>query len=388
MSFHLDTSDWKWVRLGDVLRRSRTQVDPLKEGVERYVGGQHIDGESITISRWGDPKDGQMGSTFRYVFSPGQVLFVSARPYLRKSGVVGFSGVVADKTYVLDAAPDSGLLQAFLPFVLAAEPFVKFASAEATGSMNPRLLWGGLQRYTFALPPVAEQKRLSDLLWAVERHREAAIAQVDALQRARIAYLTSAMGRSGRDWTHGTIGDVAEVVGGGTPATAIPEYWDGDIPWLTPGDLTSRDGQVIKDTERYISDQGLEHSAARLLPERAVLVTTRATIGVVGLVGAPLATNQGFQSLVCSEAVIPEYMLRWVQVNRGQLIARAGGSTFLEIGAGAVKSIPIGVPPLDEQRRVVERAAATEVAIEELKAQIRALTQVRAAALGAIFGSN
>ena len=95
-----------------------------------------------------------MGSTFRYVFEPGQILFVSARPYLRKTGVVDFSGVVADKTYVLDALPENGLLQEFLPFVLASDPFIEYATAEATGSMNPRLLWGPLQRYEFDLPPL------------------------------------------------------------------------------------------------------------------------------------------------------------------------------------------------------------------------------------------
>ncbi|MEU7797766.1 restriction endonuclease subunit S [Micromonospora arborensis] len=173
MSLNLDKSTWKRVRLGDVIRRSRTQVDPVGSGVERYVAGGHIDSEGVTIERWGQVGDGQMGSTFRYVFKPGQVLFVSARPYLRKVGVPDFSGVVADKTYVLDAVSENGLLQEFLPFVLSSESFVEYATAEATGSMNPRLLWGPMQRYEFDLPPLDEQKRLVDTLWKVEHHRRA-----------------------------------------------------------------------------------------------------------------------------------------------------------------------------------------------------------------------
>ena len=119
MSLDLDKSTWKHVRLGDVIRRSRKQVDPFEAGVERYVAGGHIDGNSMTVDRWGDPSDGQMGSTFRYVFEPRPDPLCLGRPYLRKSGVVDFSGVVADKTYVLDAVSENGLLQEFLPFVLA-----------------------------------------------------------------------------------------------------------------------------------------------------------------------------------------------------------------------------------------------------------------------------
>jgi type I restriction enzyme S subunit len=184
MSLDLDKNGWKRVRLGQVICRSRKQINPLEGGTDRYVAGGHIDGESMTIERWGDVNDGQMGSTFRYVFTPGQILFVSARPYLRKTGVANFSGVVADKTYVLDAAPENGLLQSFLPFVLSSEPFVEYATTEATGSMNPRLLWGSLQRYEFDLPPLDEQKRIADLLWAVEYHRRSCTASLSAVEAA------------------------------------------------------------------------------------------------------------------------------------------------------------------------------------------------------------
>ncbi|MDG4837158.1 restriction endonuclease subunit S [Micromonospora sp. WMMD967] len=193
MSLNLDKSSWKRVRLGDVIRRSRTQLDPVSSGVERYVAGGHVDTEGVTIERWGQVGDGQMGSTFRYAFKPGQVLFVSARPYLRKVGVPDFSGVVADKTYVLDAIPENGLLQEFLPFLLSSEPFVDFAISQATGSMNPRLLWGPMQRYELELPPPDEQERLADLLSAIERHRLSVAFQQEAVQVARKRWLSTAI---------------------------------------------------------------------------------------------------------------------------------------------------------------------------------------------------
>lgn len=194
MSLNLDKTTWKRVRLGDVIRRSRTQADPANGDVDRYVGGGHIDSDSLTIERFGAVDDGQMGSTFTYLFQPGQVLFVSARPYLRKSGVVNFSGVVADKTYVLDAVPENGLLQEFLPFVLASDHFIAYATAEATGSMNPRLLWGQMQRYEFALPPLDEQQRFADLLWAIEHHRHSVVGSIAAVLSARYVWLGISIG--------------------------------------------------------------------------------------------------------------------------------------------------------------------------------------------------
>ncbi|MEV4891591.1 restriction endonuclease subunit S [Nonomuraea sp. NPDC055795] len=194
MNLNLDKTTWKRVRLGDVICRSRTQADPANGDVDRYVGGGHIDSDSLTIERFGDVNDGQMGSTFTYLFQPGQVLFVSARPYLRKSGVVNFTGVVADKTYVLDAAPQNGLLQDFLPFILASDHFITYANAEASGSMNPRLLWGRMQRYEFDLPPLAEQQRFADLLWAIEKHRRSVVSAIAADLSARDAWLGTSIG--------------------------------------------------------------------------------------------------------------------------------------------------------------------------------------------------
>src|SRR3954452_10610140 len=123
MSNGLDRSDWKRVQLGDVVRRSRVQADPLQAGVEHYVAGGHVDSETVIIDRWGSVDDGHMGSTFRYLFEPGQVLFVSARPYLRKVGVPDFEGVVADKTYVLSGEPEKGLVHDLLPFLLTSDRF-------------------------------------------------------------------------------------------------------------------------------------------------------------------------------------------------------------------------------------------------------------------------
>jgi type I restriction enzyme S subunit len=155
-------------------------------------------------------------------------------------------------------------------------------------------------------------------------------------------------------WSQTTIGEIARVVGGGTPRTNVPEYWGGDIPWITPTEVVANPGRAIVKTERTITDEGLAHSGAQMLPEGTVLLTSRATIGAVALAGRPLATNQGFASLVPESSVLARFLMYWCEAHKDEFVARAGGNTFLEVSKGNVASVPILLPPLDDQRRIVD----------------------------------
>lgn len=181
------------------------------------------------------------------------------------------------------------------------------------------------------------------------------------------------------DWRETTIGEVAEVVGGGTPSTKEASYWGGDVLWLTPGELTKREGQVITSTERTITADGLVKSSAKVLPKDTVLLTSRATVGAVGLAGQPMTTNQGFQSLIAREWVLPRFLMYWVQSNRAEFESRASGSTFPEISGKKVKAIPLTLPPLGEQARIV-------AIVEAIDRTIETLADETAAALDLIVG--
>lgn len=190
-------------------------------------------------------------------------------------------------------------------------------------------------------------------------------------------------------WQQVTLGDVAKVVGGGTPKTSVPEYWGGDIPWITPTEVTAQDGQVVYRTERTLTDLGLSKSGAKLLPVGTVLLTSRATIGAAVLAGAPIATNQGFASLICGPEALPEFVMHWCRHNKERFIERAGGNTFLEVAKGKVASVPIDLPPLDEQRRIVDLIDSLDATIdaadrlvEEASVLYRSMLVERAGSLG------
>jgi len=171
-------------------------------------------------------------------------------------------------------------------------------------------------------------------------------------------------------WSDHLLGEVAEVVGGGTPSTSETSYWGGSIPWITPSEVTRNEGQIIVVTERTITPEGLAASSATLLPEHAVLMTSRATVGAVALTGRPMATNQGFATLVARKGVLPYFLMYWVQANRVEFESRASGSTFPEINRSKVKAVPIRLPTLPVQRRIVDLIGALDAQIEALDVEV------------------
>ncbi len=153
-------------------------------------------------------------------------------------------------------------------------------------------------------------------------------------------------------WTEVTIGEIADIVGGSTPSTKDPDNFGGDIPWVTPKDLSGPHDRYIARGERNLTQQGLDSCSAKLLPAGAVLLSTRAPVGYVAIAKNPIATNQGFRSLIPRDGVFGEYLYYWLSVNTEELERHSSGSTFRELSGTALKSIKLRLPPMGEQRRI------------------------------------
>lgn len=161
-------------------------------------------------------------------------------------------------------------------------------------------------------------------------------------------------------WPRKRIGDVAEVVGGGTPSTKDSENFGGGIPWLTPRDLSSWSSRYISSGERTLTDRGLKASSARLVPRNTVLVSSRAPIGYVALAALPMATNQGFRSMILKEGNNPEFFYYVMRTLKSALEAAASGTTFKEIAGSVLAGVTVPVPPLDDQESVAKVLSALD----------------------------
>lgn len=175
------------------------------------------------------------------------------------------------------------------------------------------------------------------------------------------------------DWKKCKLGDVAEVVGGGTPSTKESLYWNGDVPWLTPKDLSGYNERYISHGERNISEEGLDNSSAILLPASSVLLTSRAPIGYVAIAKNPIATNQGFKSLVLKKGQDPLFYYYLLKANVEYIQNMGSGSTFKEVSGGVVKELTFLIPEYDEQKRIAEILGSLDDKIELLQKQNKTL---------------
>jgi type I restriction enzyme S subunit len=148
---------------------------------------------------------------------------------------------------------------------------------------------------------------------------------------------------------------------GSTPSTTRDDYWDGDIPWLTPKEVTGMtQGLFVSRTERNITKEGLEHSSAKLLPAGTVMLTKRAPVGAVVVNAIAMATNQGFLNFQCGAALRPVYLAYWLRANKPYLDQVANGSTYPELYRGDLFEFEIAVPTLDMQDRIIEVLSALQ----------------------------
>jgi type I restriction enzyme, S subunit len=154
-------------------------------------------------------------------------------------------------------------------------------------------------------------------------------------------------------WPLVRLDECTEIVSGATPSTSVATFWDGDICWATPKDLSELDGKYIDLTPRKITKSGLEACSAEVLPANSVLFSSRAPIGHVAINRAPMATNQGFKSFIPDRSKLDEtFLFWWLNANRTYLQSLGNGATFKEVSKAVVARITIPLPPLDEQRRI------------------------------------
>lgn len=232
-----------------------------------------------------------------------------------------------------------------------------------------------LSNCPFVLPPLEEQKSIASILGALDdkidlnrRMNETLEAMARAIfkdwfvdfgpTRAKIegrepylapdlwALFPDRLDDEGKPegWERSTIGEEVEVVGGSTPSTKEPSFWDGDIYWATPKDLSSLISPVLLNTGRKISKAGLGQISSGLLPEGTVLLSSRAPIGYLAITEVPLAINQGFIAMRCEKRLPNTFVWLWTSANMEAILQNANGSTFQEISKRNFRPLTVIVP--------------------------------------------
>lgn len=198
---------WRRVKFGEMAECIGDRVDnPSEAGVERYVGLEHLDPESLKIRRWGTPD--QVEAT-KLRFQPGDIIFGKRRAYQRKLAVADFEGICSAHAMVLRAREET-VVKDFLPVFMQSEVFFERALAISVGSLSPTINWKTLATQEFAIPPKEEQRRIAEILWAADEVEQAMLNVVSKVNRVR----TSLFGLSLNQWETKLLKDVAEFLDG------------------------------------------------------------------------------------------------------------------------------------------------------------------------------
>ena len=168
-------------------------------------------------------------------------------------------------------------------------------------------------------------------------------------------------------WTFARLKHIGEIVGGGTPKTNIAEYWDGNIPWLTPADFSGYEKMHISAGARKITELGLKSSSAQMLPKNSILYSSRAPIGYIAIAANPVSTNQGFKSVVPYDSAMSLYLFYCLKARTDDIVQRATGTTFKEISGSEMAETIIPLPPSNEQQRIFNKVTQLFEAITAIE---------------------
>ncbi len=183
------------------------------------------------------------------------------------------------------------------------------------------------------------------------------------------------------------LGEICKVVSGSTPKTHVAAYWGGEHKWVTPAEL-KEDSDVITETERTLTREGVASAGLKALPVGTVLLSSRAPIGKVAIVGCEMYCNQGFKNLICSPSVYNRFLFWFLKSKKAFLNSLGRGATFTEISKQIVENIQINLPSLDRQREIVRVLDKVEAVIDKHKQQLAKLDELAKARFVEMLNNN
>lgn len=249
---------------------------------------------------------------------------------------------------------------------LLSEPMINYYNRVSTGSLKEkqRVHFSQFLDFVLPIPPLPEQQKIAEILSMQDKLIELQEKKIEQLKELKKAYLQKMFPKKGSKypelrfkgftdpWEQRELGDLADIIGGGTPSTSNDDYWDGDIDWYAPAEIA--DQIYVSSSERKITQQGYENCSAKMLPVGTVLFTSRAGIGKTAILRKEGCTNQGFQSIVPHKNMLDSYFI----FSRTEELKRYGetkgaGSTFVEVSGKQMASMELMMPKTIEEQKAI-----------------------------------
>ncbi len=350
----IDTSDWDKVTLGDIAQSLTIATkDPLSEGLERYVGLEHIEPGSIHIKSWGNVAD---GTTFTRVFRKGQVLFGKRRAYQKKAAMAEFDGICSGDILVCEAIKDA-VVPELLPFIVQSDRFFEHAIKTSAGSLSPRTKFKDLAKFSFKLPAKpADQKRIADLLWSID----SSILKWDGVLIA----LDTLYKKYGQDHlldSHLKKKELAEVaninMGQSPPGSAYNEDGSG-MPFL------QGNAEFREVSPKHIKCTSI---TTKIASKGDILLSVRAPVGEINIADRSYCIGRGLSALSMKDKELNIFLKHMLIFLKPELEKKSTGSTFKAINKQVLETVDI---PFNDKELLLNIADRLEM-IMSVKKQVQ-----------------
>lgn len=358
-------------KFDDIAINSILKKKPTEEDKYTYIGLEHLDPGSLKVVRYGSevaPKGEKL------LMKKGDVLFGKRRAYQKKVGIAPFDGIFSAHGMVL--RPKENVIDKdFFPLFISSDYFFDAAIKISVGSLSPTINWKDLKELEFELPSMEKQRELAQILWAAEETKQSyksLLQKTDDLVKAKFEEMFGNVIENNKRWNYKALPEVAKIILGSTPRTSVPEYWGGQIKWLTPAEI-SDDAFYIFDTVKHISEIGRKAANLSIFPKNTVIFSTRAPIGKTAISGCEMCCNQGFKNFICSNELHHVYLYYILKSNKNYFASLGTGTTFKELPKFKIEKICISIPPIKLQNDFADFYMQAEKSKQKLQKSLEQL---------------
>lgn len=341
------------MELSRICEYTSRRIDSSSLSVDNYIST-----ENMMQNRGGVVDASKVPTEKAIEFRPGDILISNIRPYFKKIWLADKRGGCSSDVLCIRAL--SGTDSTYLYYLLSQDAFFDYVMTGAKGSKMPRGDKNQIMQWDINLPDIDEQRRVASMFKSIDdkialnnRINHNLEEQAQALYKSWFVdfapfmderFVDSELGMIPEGWHVGTLSELGDIVAGGTPSKAKPEYYTNNgIAWLTPKDLSVKCNKFTSRGETDITEEGYKNSSAKLMPRGSILFSSRAPIGYISIAKGNICTNQGFKSVVPRYAGTA-YLYYWLKEHTGAIEAQASGSTFKEASGSLMKSFPAIVP--------------------------------------------
>lgn len=317
--------------------------------------------------------------TQRMIPEEGDIILAREAPVGEVGLIPSGKKVCLGQRTVLIRINNSSVSSKFLLYYLVNRETKYELVSRSTGSVVEHLNVKDIREFEIKIPEsLSEQAAIAEVLSSLDDKIDLLHRQNKTLEQlAETLFRQWFVEEAEESWEIGTIDDVVSMKGGTTPSTNESKFWDGNVHWTSPRDLSNTTSIFLFDTSRKITEEGLKQISSGLLPIGTLLLSSRAPIGYLALTEIPVAINQGYIAIICNKIVSNYYMYLWCKANMETIENAGNGSVFQEISKSAFKTLEFQIPPKEKLSLFDEQVEPIFQKIKSNTIQIRTLTQMR-----------